>query len=113
MTDQNPIQNPIDPSLLIPAEADVPRLYVNSVVIRGGAFDVTLDLGHSVSPALPGQPPEAPKWLARVSMSWEHAVTLTRFLENAIKQYEDQAGSLPDMEKIRMQQAQAQAQVEQ
>jgi Protein of unknown function (DUF3467) len=94
---------PIDPSLLLTATADVPRLYANAIVIRGGAFDVTLDLGHSVAPGSPDQPPEAPVWLARVSMSWEHAATLVRFLENAIKQYEDQVGQLPDVEKIRVQ----------
>jgi hypothetical protein len=105
MPDETP---PIDPSLLIPAGADVPRLYVNAVVIRGGAFDVTLDLGYSVAPGTPDQPPEAPDWLARVSMSWEHAASLIRFLEGAIKQYEEQVGSLPDIEKVRMQ-AQAEA----
>lgn len=100
MTDQNP---PIDPSLLIPADADVPRLYVNAVVIRGGAFDVTLDMGYSVAPHSPDQAPIPPDWLARVSMSWEHAATLMRFLENAIKQYEEQVGQLPEVEKIRVQ----------
>jgi Protein of unknown function (DUF3467) len=99
-----PEQTPIDPRMLGPAAtAGIPRLYVNVIAIRGGAFDLTLDLGYGVPPASPDQPPEPPEWLARVAMSWEHAATLVRFLENAIKQYEDQVGQLPDVEKIRAQ----------
>jgi hypothetical protein len=99
-----PDQNPLDPALLGPSVgAGAPRLYVNAIAIRGGAFDVTLDLGYSVPPVSQDQPPEAPEWLARVSMSWEHATALARFLEEAIKTYEEQAGKLPDIEKIRAQ----------
>jgi Protein of unknown function (DUF3467) len=99
MTDQNPI----DPKLLPSAGANIPRLYVNAIAIRGGAFDVTLDLGYSVPADSPDQAPNAPEWITRVSMSWEHAATFMRFLESAIKQYEDQVGQLPDVEKLKVQ----------
>jgi hypothetical protein len=99
-----PEPTPVDPKLLAAGPtADIPRLYVNAVAIRGGAFDVTLDLGYSIPADSPGQAPHAPEWLARVSMSWEHANAFKRFLENAIKQYETQAGELPDVEKLRAQ----------
>jgi hypothetical protein len=98
-----PDQPSFDPKLLASADADIPRLYVNAVAIRGGAFDVTLDLGYSVPADSPDKPPSMPEWLARVSMSWEHAAALMRFIETAIKQYEEQVGQLPDVEKIRTQ----------
>ena len=93
----------MDPGFLAPAAADLPKLYVNAVAIRGGAFDVTIDLGYTVPPDSPDKPPNAPEWLARVSMSWEHAAALQRFLERSIKLYEEQVGQLPDVEKIRVQ----------
>lgn len=100
-------QNPIDlSSLAAPADAALPQLYVNAVVIRGGAFDVTVDLGHSVAPDSPDQPTPPPQWLARMSMSWEHALAFTRFLDGAIKKYEEQVGQLPDVEKKMREQVQ-------
>jgi hypothetical protein len=100
MTDQHPI----DPQIAAAPGADIPRLYVNAIGIRGGAFDVTLDLGYSLPGDSPDQPPPAPEWLARVSMSWEHAASLIRLLSGSIKQYEDQVGPLPDVEKARVDQ---------
>ena len=76
-------------------------MYVNAAAVRGGAFDLTIDLGYGTPPP-PGEPPEPPEWLARVSMSWEHAAALMSFLQQAIKQYEEQVGRLPDVEKIRV-----------
>jgi hypothetical protein len=93
---------PIDPRFLGPEEGrPVPRLYVNAVGVRGGAFDLTLDLGFSVPPGTPDEPPQPPEWLARVSMSWEHAVGFMNLLEQAIKGYEEKVGQLPDLERIR------------
>lgn len=99
MTDQAPI----DPrSLGAPAGAPIQRLYVNAIAVRGGSFDLTLDLGYGVAAESPDQIPNPPEWLARVSMSWEHALALTRLLDQAIKQYEEQVGPLPDVEKLRV-----------
>jgi hypothetical protein len=98
MTDQNPKQ----PEITL-AATDVPRLYVNAVAVRGGSFDVSLDLGFAVPGDSPDQPAPAPEWLARMTMSWEHAASLMRILEGAIKQYEDQVGPLPDVEKAQVQ----------
>jgi hypothetical protein len=96
------LPEPIDPEFLGPsASAGVPRLYVNAVGIRGGPFDLTLDLGFAVPRGSPDERPEPPEWLARVSMSWEHAVGLIHLLEQSMKQYEEQVGPLPDLAKIR------------
>jgi hypothetical protein len=98
-----PEDPPLDPRFLGPdGTTSAPRrIYVNNVGIRGGAFDLTLDLGYGVPPSSPDQPPEPPEWLTRVSMSWEHAVALRDLLDGAIKQYQDLAGQLPDLEKLR------------
>ena len=94
---------PNDPRLLGPAPGDdVLRLYINNVGVRGGPFDVTLDLGQGYPPATPDDPQTPPQWLARVSMSWEHAIALRMLLDDAIKKYEDLVGQLPDVEKLKV-----------
>jgi len=94
---------PNDPRLVGPApDENVPRLYINNVGVRGGPFDVTLDLGQGYPPASPDEPPTPPQWLARVSMSWEHAIALRLLLDEAIKKYEDLVGRLPDLEKLKV-----------
>lgn len=88
-----------------PPGGTVPVLYVNAVGVRGGAFDITLDLGYSVPPNPPAdaETPPSVDWLARVTMSWEHATVLARVLAGAVEKYEEQIGQqLPDLESLRV-----------
>jgi hypothetical protein len=85
-----------------PIPAALPQLYTNTVLMRGGAFEITFDLGFAVPAESPDQAPQPPQWLARVSMSWEHAVAFNRFLAKAIHEYQERVGQLPDVEKLRV-----------
>lgn len=76
-------------------------LYTNVAGIRGGAFDCSLELGYAIPPG-GDEEPSVPQWLARVAMSWEHARALYNLLGDAIAKYEDQAGKLPDLERLRV-----------
>jgi hypothetical protein len=70
------------------------RIYTNYVAMRGGAFDVAIDFGYRVGD-------DEPEMLTRVTMSWEHAVAVAALLSRQIEQYEQQMGSLPDIERAR------------
>lgn len=58
---------------------------------HGGPYDVTLDFGFR-----PDQETE-PVYDARVSMSWEHAMSVVKILERLIREYEKQIPSLGAM----------------
>lgn len=78
---------------------EIQRLYINAVAARGGAFDLTLDLGYAL-PSESLDQPSNPDWLVRVSMSWEHAASLIGVLQGAIQEYEKQVGALPPVDKL-------------
>ena len=64
------------------------RVYTNVMAAHGGPFDVTLDFGYRA-----GKDPN-PEFDVRVSMSWEHAVSMVAILQRLIEQYESQVESL-------------------
>jgi hypothetical protein len=66
------------------------RFYSNAVWVRGGAFDVTLDFGYRAGDEEKAEP------LARVAMSYEHVISLTRLLQNLTEQYTEKIGPIPD-----------------
>jgi hypothetical protein len=55
---------------------------------HGGPFDVTLDFGFRATQE------DEPNWEARITMSWEHAISVVRILERVIRDYERQVPSL-------------------
>lgn len=85
----------------LPGPPPMQLLYANVAGIRGGAFDCSLELGYAIPPGA-NEDPQPPQWLARVAMSWEHARALHVLLGNQLAQYEEQVGSLPDIEKLRV-----------
>ena len=76
-------------------------VYANAVVLRGGAFDLSLEFGYSVPPG-EGEQPQPPDWLVRVAMSWEHALALSELLTDHIAQYQEKVGTIPDIQKLRI-----------
>lgn len=73
-----------------------PRFHVNAMRVWGGPFDLTLDFGYRADS-------EAhPATQARLSMSWEHATAMVKLLQSFIEEYENQAGKIPDLEKLRI-----------
>jgi hypothetical protein len=73
------------------------RIYTNYVAMRGGAFDLAIDFGYRIGD-------DEPELLTRVAMSWEHAAAVAALLTRQIAQYEEQMGSLPDIERARIDQ---------
>jgi hypothetical protein len=61
----------------------------------GGPFDLTLDFGYRADPEA------APETQVRISMSWEHAIAMVKVVKALADTYEEQAGKLPDLEKLR------------
>jgi hypothetical protein len=65
--------------------------YANLISSIPGPFDLTIDFGCQV-----GQ--EDPEWLTRVSLSWEEARVLERFIGAAVRVYEQTMGPIRDIE---------------
>jgi hypothetical protein len=62
----------------------------------GGPFDITLDFGYRADPEI------EPATQARLTMSWEHAAATVKVLKALVDGYEEQAGTLPDLENLRI-----------
>lgn len=73
------------------------------MLAHGGAYDLTLDFGYRADDQ------EEPVIESRVSMSWEHAVSMVVILERLIEQYESQ---VPSVGAIRTKLAEAEAAAE-
>lgn len=56
---------------------------------------MTLDFGYRADPEI------EPATQVRLSMSWEHVSSMVKVLQSIVEGYEDQAGKLPDLEKLR------------
>lgn len=72
--------------------APIEHVYANVMAAHGSAFDIALDFGHRVKD-------EPPEFAVRVSMSWEHAVSMVTVLQNLIEHYQGEVGAVPDVEK--------------
>lgn len=72
-----------------------PHVHVNAMRAWGGPFDLALDFGYRADPDA------APETKVRVSMSWEHAVAMVKVVQALTDDYQEQAGKLPDLEKLR------------
>jgi hypothetical protein len=72
------------------------------LAVHGGPYDVTLDFGFR-----PDQDTD-PTYEARISMSWEHAMSVVRILERMINEYEKQIPSLGAM-RTKLAEAEAEA----
>jgi hypothetical protein len=66
------------------------RYYSNTVQAHSGPYDLTLDFGQTVVAS-------EVEYDVRVSMSWEHAVSLVLVLQRLIENYQEQLGPLPDI----------------
>ncbi len=73
-----------------------PRFHVNAMRAWGGPFDITLDFGYRADPEI------EPATQVRISMSWEHVAATVKLLQAFIDEYEQQAGKIPDLEKLRI-----------
>lgn len=73
----------------------VPRVHANAMQALGGPFDVTLEFGYRWDPEREPDPQ------ARVTMSWEHAKAMAQALVQAVENYEQQVGNLPDVTAVR------------
>jgi hypothetical protein len=72
----------------LPENDPIHRVHSNVVAVHGGAYDLTLDFGYRPDDR------EDPIFESRVSMSWEHAISMVAILERMIDQYEAQIPSL-------------------
>jgi len=72
-----------------------PRVHTNAMRAWGGPFDLTMDFGYRADPEA------MPETQVRVSMSWEHALAMVNVVRALVDDYEEQAGKLPDLEKLR------------
>jgi hypothetical protein len=64
--------------------------------VFGGPFDLTLDFGYRADPEA------SPATQVRVTMSWEHGLAMLKVLQALVDTYEKEAGKLPDLEKLRL-----------
>ncbi len=72
----------------------IQRLYANAMRVHGGPYDVIMDFGERV----PGQ--EEPEWGVRLSMSWEHAVSMVAAIQRVVDEYQETVGKVRDMEQV-------------
>lgn len=70
--------------------SEVPGFYANFVRIQGGVVDVTIDFGRQW-PTQPGEQPRV-EWLTRVTMTWEEAGLLQKFLGQHIDAIQQSLG---------------------
>lgn len=78
----------------------VPRFYVNAAKAHGGPYDVTLDFGQRVAA-------EEIEWQVRISMSWEHLVSMIAAFQRVADEYQTKVGQLPDVDSAVGEQPQA------
>jgi hypothetical protein len=69
---------------------DIPRAYVNFLLVEPSGMDVTIAMGHQVGPS-------APHWSVRVTMPWEEATFLVSTLQSHIERYSEQFGEVRDV----------------
>ncbi|HTX44748.1 MAG TPA: hypothetical protein VMD48_00535 [Solirubrobacteraceae bacterium] len=82
---------PTPPNVDIPE--DVPRVYTNFVLIKPGAMDLTIAMGHQVAT----NPPE---WSVQATMSWEEAKFLIGALQTSINAHEQTFGEVRDIARV-------------
>lgn len=82
-----------------PGQEGFPRFHVNAMQAFGNPFDLTIDFGWRLD-----QDTE-PETQARLTMSWEHAASTAKVLQSLVDEYEKQAGKLPDLQKLREEEA--------
>lgn len=70
---------------------DPPRIHTNAMSAQGGPFDVTLDFGYRAAPT------DDPEVGVRVTMSWEHALSVAKALQELVDGYAKQVGPIPDL----------------
>lgn len=80
-------------------------IYANTAGVRGGPFDVAVQFGYAIGPVENDEEPATSHWLMRVAMSWEHARAFHRLLGEQIDKYEEQVGPIPNIEKLRVEEA--------
>jgi Protein of unknown function (DUF3467) len=76
---------------------DVQRLYANFVRVQGGFIDVTIDFGRQIGDI------DSLQWLARITMAWEEAVLLSRFLQQHIDEVQKTMGPIRDLLEVNKQ----------
>jgi hypothetical protein len=83
-----------------------PLLYANVTAVRSGPFDVALDFGY-LAVSVEGHAPNETQtqWGTRVAMSWEHARALHELLGEQIAKYEENVGPLPDIARLKTEEA--------
>ncbi len=95
---------PDQPSRLQGVAQALPLFYANQAGLRPGPFDIALDFGYLAAGA-EGEPPAGTQWIARVAMSWEHARALHDLLGEQIRNYEENVGPLPDISRLKVEDA--------
>jgi len=62
---------------------ELKRVYANVMAAHRGPYDLTLDFGHRLDEG-------DPNFEVRISMSWEHAVSMLVVLQKMLEEYEAQ-----------------------
>lgn len=85
------------PRIFSPVESpQPPRVHTNAMAAVGGPFDVTLDFGYRANPA------DEPEVAVRVTMSWEHVLSMVKALQVMVDSYEQQiGGKLRDLDSLK------------
>lgn len=82
-----------------PVQEHPSRVHANAMQAHGGPFDLTVEFGYRMTPA------REPDTQVIVSMSWEHAKAMVKALQALVDNYEQQVGSLPDLEPLKVEEA--------
>ena len=76
------------------SEGDVPELYVDSVRVGVGLYGFILEMGIQGMPNEAGSEEPPIKTLARVRMSPQHALILSRILRKNVAAYQTNVGPI-------------------
>lgn len=76
----------------------IPEFYVDSVRVTAGLYTFGLELGLQEPPDEPGSEPLRATVLAKVRMSPQHALILSKILRKNVNQYIERVGpiAIPD-----------------
>ena len=86
-----PVSAPVEGESATGGVQPAQHVHCNAMQAHGGPFDLTLDFGYRV------RPDDDPTVVARVSMSWEHVVSMLKVLQGVVDGYQRQVGPIPDL----------------